>query len=106
MPYNKINENDIKHLEDAVGKEHVFTGEDVHEDFTHDEMMEYGCFSPDAVVEAMTTEQVSQIMQLAYERNIPGNSQRLWHWALRRMRAYTWRYSSVTRQDGQHKRIR
>ena len=71
MQYNKINDNDIKRLIEISGKEHVFTSKEIHEDFTHDEMMEYGCFSPDVVVEAMTTGQVSEIMKLAYDRNIP-----------------------------------
>lgn len=71
MPYNQLNARDIERLEAIVGKEHVLIGDAIHEDFTHDEMMEYGCFSPDAVVQAMTAGQVSQIMKLAYERELP-----------------------------------
>ena len=71
MPYNKINDNDIKYLESVLGEAHVFTAEAIHDDYTHDEMMEYGCFSPEAVVEAISSEQVSKIMKHAYERNIP-----------------------------------
>jgi glycolate oxidase len=71
MPYNKVNENDIKSFIDIVGAGHVFTGDDIHEDYTHDEMMEYGCYTPDAVTEAASTEQVSQIMKYCHGRNIP-----------------------------------
>ncbi len=71
MPYNKANDNDIKNLIDIAGKGHVFWGEEIHEDYTHDEMMEYGCFSPDAVVEATSTKQVSEIMKYCHMRHIP-----------------------------------
>ena len=71
MQYNKVTNADIKKLIDICGAEHIFTGEAIHEDFTHDEMTLYGEFTPEVVVEAISTQQVSEIMQLASQRNIP-----------------------------------
>ncbi len=71
MSYNKISDSDIKSLMNIVGENHVLTGDEIHEDYTHDEMMEYGCFRPDVVVEAITTKQVSDIMKFAYEHDMP-----------------------------------
>ncbi|MBI9105611.1 MAG: FAD-binding protein [Spirochaetales bacterium] len=71
MKYNKVTDRDIEFLTGICGKEHVFTGSDIHEDFTHDEMTIYGKFSPEVVVEARSTEQVSDIMKYADSHNIP-----------------------------------
>lgn len=71
MRYNKVNEKDTAFLISVCGAEHVFTGDAIQSDFTHDEMIEYGCYTPEVVIEAMNTEQVSQIMAYANERRIP-----------------------------------
>ncbi len=71
MQYNKVTDADIKKLIDICGAEHVFTDEAIHEDFTHDEMTLYGEFTPDVVVEAASTQQVSEIMKFASQCNIP-----------------------------------
>lgn len=71
MPYERVTDEDIKYLVNVCGAEHVLTGDAVHSDFTHDEMTEYGCYTPEVVVEAMDTEQVSRIMAYASERHIP-----------------------------------
>ena len=49
----------------------VYAGDAIHEDYTHDEMPEYGVHAPDAVVEVLSTEEVSAIVKYANERNIP-----------------------------------
>lgn len=71
MQYNKLNEKDIAYLTSICGEEFTFLSDKIHSDFTHDEMIEYGCFAPDIVLEATTAEQVSKIMKYAYDRNIP-----------------------------------
>ena len=44
--YNKVSEEIINKLKDSVeGK--VFTGEDINEDFFHDEMPIYGSYQPE-----------------------------------------------------------
>jgi len=60
---------DINFLRSVVPAERVIT--DIHEDYTHDEMPEYGRFSPDVLVHAKSSEEISAVMRYAYEHNIP-----------------------------------
>jgi glycolate oxidase len=71
MEYNKMTQTDIETLTGICGAEHVFFGDAIHEDFSHDEMILYGAHMPEAVAEATSTEQVSHIMKYAAQRNIP-----------------------------------
>lgn len=71
MQYNKLNKKDIAYLTSICGEEFTFLDDKIHSDFTHDEMIEYGCFAPDIVLEATTAEQVSKIIKYSYDRNIP-----------------------------------
>lgn len=71
MHYNKIMPADISRLTEICGKEHVFYGSAIHEDFTHDEMIICGSYMPEVVVEALSTEQVAKIMRYADEKIIP-----------------------------------
>lgn len=68
--YKKLDEKDVKFLVELLGEDRVFTGEDINEDFSHDEL---GGISkmPEVLVEALSTEEVSKIMTYAYENNIP-----------------------------------
>ncbi|HWQ29583.1 MAG TPA: FAD-binding oxidoreductase [Negativicutes bacterium] len=70
MEYKKLDSIDIEYLTALLGKERVFTGENISEDFSHDEM---GGISrrPDVLVEPLSTAEVSQIMKYAYSNNIP-----------------------------------
>lgn len=49
----------------------VTAGADISDDYTHDEMGFYGKYMPDVVVEAVATEEISQICRLCYEKNVP-----------------------------------
>jgi glycolate oxidase len=71
MLYKKVCNDDIEFLKSICSEERVYTGDDINEDFSHDEMIEYGKFMPDVVVEAVNTEEVSEIMKYAYKNNIP-----------------------------------
>ncbi|HHU48236.1 MAG: FAD-binding oxidoreductase [Caldicoprobacterales bacterium] len=71
MQYKKLTKDDISYFKDICSPERVYTGDQINEDFTHDEMVEYGKYIPDAVVEAADTDEVSAIMKYAYEHNIP-----------------------------------
>lgn len=71
MQYKKIAGEDILIFESVCSKERVFTGKNINDDFTHDEMPEYGKYMPEAVIEAISTEEVSAIMKYAYANNIP-----------------------------------
>lgn len=68
--YKQIDEKDIGFLTSLLGEERVFTGENINEDFSHDEL---GGVSrmPEVLVEVADTKEVSEIMKYAYENNIP-----------------------------------
>lgn len=51
-------------------KQAVFKGS-IPEDYTHDEMPEYGIFEPDALLLPSTTAEVSEIMRYCCENDIP-----------------------------------
>lgn len=68
--YKTIDGNDIEFLIGLLGKDRIFTGEEINEDFSHDEL---GGISrmPEVLVEVLSTEEVSKIMKYAYENTIP-----------------------------------
>lgn len=68
--YKKIDKNDIDFLIKVCGKEEVIVGEDISEDFSHDELGGVEKY-PEVLVYANSTEQVSEIMKYSYEKNIP-----------------------------------
>ena len=70
MEYKKLDAGDIEFLISVLGKDRVYTGEAINEDFSHDEM---GGISrmPDVLVEVLSTEEVSKIMKYANENRIP-----------------------------------
>lgn len=71
MEYKAVDIDDIEFLKDICSEDRVYVGEEINEDFTHDEMIEYGKFMPDVVVEVIDTQEVSRVMRYAYENNIP-----------------------------------
>ena len=70
MGFSKVTQKDIDFLE-SLCEGRVYTGEAIHEDYTHDEMPEYGIHAPDVCVEVLSTEEVSRIVRYANENNIP-----------------------------------
>ena len=68
--YNKVTSADIAALQAVAGEENVLWGEAINPDYAHDELG--GTFAmPEVLVRAKSTEAVSGVMKLAYERNIP-----------------------------------
>lgn len=68
--YNKITDKDIKFLKKIVGDSNVNVGEQINHDYGHDELG--GAFHmPDVLVRVRSTEEVSAVMKMAWERNIP-----------------------------------
>ena len=68
--YKKIYKKDIFFLLTILDKEDVVIGDDINEDYAHDELageIKY----PEVLVFVHSTEQVSKIMKYAYENNIP-----------------------------------
>lgn len=70
ISYNKVT-NDIVELLKKACNGHVLTGDQINDDFCHDEMKIYGTAMPDVVVEAETTEEVSAVMKICNENKIP-----------------------------------
>ncbi|WP_027623186.1 FAD-binding oxidoreductase [Clostridium lundense] len=68
--YKKIDEKDIEFLKALVGKERICIGNEINEDFSHDELGGVKKM-PDILIEVLSTEEVSKIMKYAYENNIP-----------------------------------
>ena len=68
--YNKVTQADIAVLQQIVGEKEVFWGEAINPDYAHDELGGISCM-PEVLVRVRSTEEVSAIMKLAYERNIP-----------------------------------
>lgn len=70
MNYKKVDFNDIEYLISVCGSDRVFYGENINEDYSHDELGGVKRM-PEAVVQVLSTEEVSKIMKYAYENNIP-----------------------------------
>ena len=68
--YKKIDEKDIEFLSSICDKEDIIVGNEISEDFAHDELageLKY----PEVMVYAKNTNQIAKIMKYAYENNIP-----------------------------------
>jgi glycolate oxidase len=70
MPYNAVTPEVIAKLEKAVPGR-VVVGKDVNPDYSRDEMPIYGQKMPEVTIDVLTTEEVSDIMKVCYEHNIP-----------------------------------
>lgn len=70
MGYNKINDEIIEKIKSSVNGR-VYVGEEINEDFFHDEMPIYGNGIPDVLVDATCKEDVSKIMKICNENRIP-----------------------------------
>ncbi|MBU5484864.1 FAD-binding oxidoreductase [Clostridium sp. MSJ-11] len=67
--YKKVDSKDIDILTSIVGKDRIFIGNNISEDFSHDELGGIENM-PDVLMEVLSTEEVSKIMKYAYENNI------------------------------------
>ncbi|MDF2513301.1 MAG: 2-hydroxy-acid oxidase [Herbinix sp.] len=71
MNYKKIEQKDLEYLNSIIGDpERILYGEDINEEYSHDELSDTVSF-PDVVIKVLSTEEVSLIMKYAYEHNIP-----------------------------------
>ncbi|NMB44834.1 MAG: FAD-binding protein [Firmicutes bacterium] len=70
MQYSKLVDADIAYLTNLVGEDYVLIGDEILEDYAHDELGEARAF-PEIVVEPDNTEAISAIMRYAYEKGIP-----------------------------------
>lgn len=70
MNYKKIDLKDITYLIDLLGNNRVYTGKNISEDYSHDELGGISAM-PEIMVEVLSTEEVSKVMKYAYDNNIP-----------------------------------
>ena len=68
--YNKVTNEDIAVLKSIVGENEVVVGDAISPDYAHDELGGIEKM-PEVLVRVTATEQVSEIMKLAYSRSIP-----------------------------------
>lgn len=68
--YNKVTKEDIAVLKGIVGENEVIVGDAISPDYAHDELGGIEKM-PEVLVRVTSTEQVSEIMKLAYSRTIP-----------------------------------
>ncbi len=68
--YNKVTSSDISALTKIVGAENIFTGNAINEDYGHDELGDISCM-PEVLIKVHTEDEISEIMKLAYAREIP-----------------------------------
>ena len=71
MKYNKLNEDNFKEIKALINdNDRVFYGEDINEDYSHDELGSVKKL-PDLVVKPLSTEDVQKVMKYAFNNNIP-----------------------------------
>ncbi|MCP4179811.1 MAG: FAD-binding oxidoreductase [bacterium] len=70
MKYNKITQKNINDLISILGKDKVYAGNEINEDFSHDELAAKKIY-PDVLVEVNTVEEISKVMKYANDNNIP-----------------------------------
>ena len=69
--YKKVTPEIAAQLQAIVGAKRFFAGDAVKDDCSHDEMTIYGKYYPEVVCEAESTEEVSAILRVCYENDIP-----------------------------------
>ncbi|RJX24424.1 MAG: FAD-binding oxidoreductase [Acholeplasma sp.] len=70
MNYHKIETKDLEFLANIVGKDHLFSGDQIEQDYAHDELQTIK-HMPEVHVKVKDKYEVSKIMTYAYEQTIP-----------------------------------
>ena len=69
--FRQLEPRDIEALSAITGRDYVSVRDEIHPDYTHDEMTHYGCFDPELVIQPGCTEEVSQILAYADQEHLP-----------------------------------
>ena len=69
--YNRLTAETAEKLKAVVGEKRFFIGDDINENYSHDEMPIYGKYMPEAVLQVLSTEEVSEIFKICNENLIP-----------------------------------
>ncbi len=71
MNYKRLDQKDIEYIESIIGdKERVLYGENINEEYSHDELSGTESY-PDVVVRVTSAEEIAKVMKYAYEHTIP-----------------------------------
>lgn len=70
MNYHKLLKEDIDVLKNIIPEERMFIGNDISEDYSHDELARMSRF-PEVVIKIRSTDEVSKIMTYANHKGIP-----------------------------------
>ena len=70
MDYKKVDEKDVEYLRTMVDADRILVGDEISEDYSHDELGTVANY-PEVLMRVLSTEEVSAIMKYAYEQNIP-----------------------------------
>lgn len=68
--YKKIDQQDIEFFQSVIPKSRLFMGEDIHEDYSKDELAGVHKY-PDVVVEALSAVEISSLLKYCNEKDIP-----------------------------------
>ena len=68
--FHPVTEKDLSYFRSLLPGR-VFSGADISTDYDHDEMTEYGHFLPEAVLQALTAEEICAVLKYCNERHIP-----------------------------------
>lgn len=67
--YKKIDEEDLAFFRSVCAPERVIAGEEIGEDYSHDELSGIRCY-PEVLIKVISTDEVSRIMAYASKQNI------------------------------------
>ena len=68
--FHPVTEKDLDYFRSLLPGR-VFSGADISTDYDHDEMTEYGHFLPEAVLQALTAEEICAVLKYCNEHHIP-----------------------------------
>ena len=68
--YQEITPEILAKLQQAAPG-HVYTGDEINEDYSHDEMQLYGSHMPDVLIIPTSTEEISAVMKICNEYRVP-----------------------------------
>ncbi len=69
--YQKVTTTDIEFFKKVVGSNNVFSETEIHEEYSHDEMVYYGKYLPEVVLKVKTDQEISEILKYCNEKSIP-----------------------------------
>jgi glycolate oxidase len=70
MPYKRISDTDVDYFKSVMEPKYVLQGEDINEDYSHDELGGIDHY-PDVLLRVHSTKEVAAVMKYAYEHTIP-----------------------------------